>query len=274
LAALENNSFIDVGITRDLTSFLPKGSVLEGQLYLTPAKMRKSFSLLDAELFMSALRETVAELAYFEGQGGKKNSLDIENVTYGTFPTPSLEQHADISIHAEQLVLSFFLNCIFMKNVDGIGRLIGALEEGQYFMVRKELLSVLRGNQPASDYYTSAALLVKCAIDNEGGLAPTQVFELVFKALQITDKTKTIHIVAKPAFEWLNTKLIYIWNHQRFLLTHPTLYEKSIHQALKAEDNSWVINLVELLQAFLPTIGLGNESELRHILNDIQKGNY
>ncbi len=271
LAALENNSFIDVGITQDLASFLPKGPVLEGQLYLTPAKMRKSFSLLDTELFVSALRETVAELAYFKGQDDPKNSLDIENVTYGTFPAPTVEQHSDISIHAEQLVLSFFSNCIFRKNVEGIDLLIDALEEGKCFIVRKEFLSALRGNEPATDHYTSAALLFRYAIDNEGVLAPAQVFELVFKALQIAGQTSTILIVAKPAFEWLNAKLIYIWNHQRFLLTHPTLHEKSIHRALKAEDNSWIVNLVELLQAFLPTIGLSNESELRHILNDIRK---
>ncbi|WP_446810141.1 hypothetical protein ACH50O_00640 [Methylomonas sp. 2BW1-5-20] len=40
LAAVENESCLDVGITKNLTSHLPNGPVFEGEIYLTPSKMR------------------------------------------------------------------------------------------------------------------------------------------------------------------------------------------------------------------------------------------
>jgi len=255
---------------------LPKGPVLEGQLCLTPSKMRKSFALLDTELFVSSLRETVAELAYFNGQGDSKNSLDIENVTYGSYPVPTVEKQAGISSLTEQFVLCFFLNCFFKEIVVDLDWLVVALEGGQGFKVRKEFLNSLQGRGSAIDHITSVAALLaihRRALDKSGVLLPMQIFELAFKALQIAGQTTNIRVMAKPAFEWLSAKWTFISDHQRFLLTHPALHEKSINQALTSEGNSWIIKLVDLLQAILPTLGLSNESELNHVLNDIRKAN-
>ncbi|MFA5942295.1 MAG: hypothetical protein WC798_01340 [Candidatus Paceibacterota bacterium] len=45
LAKIENYSCLDVGITNNLATFLPKGPVLEGQFLLIPSRMRKAFIL-------------------------------------------------------------------------------------------------------------------------------------------------------------------------------------------------------------------------------------
>ena len=188
LAAVENHSCLDLGITQNLVTFLPKGPVFEGQFLLTSSKMRKAFTLLDIELFVAALRETVAKFAYVKEQGDYKNSFDIENVTYGSFPLPTLEQQAGIADLTEQFVLCFVSNCIFAERVTQLDQLIDALEEGQGFKVRKELLNSLRGSGSTTDYNTSVAALLaihRHAINKKETLSPAQVFELAFKTLQM-----------------------------------------------------------------------------------------
>jgi tetratricopeptide (TPR) repeat protein len=274
LATVENNSFLELGITQKLETFLPKGTVFECQFLLTSSKMRKAFTLLDRVLFVAALRETVAEFAYVKEQGDYKNSFDIKNVTYSSPPVPTLEQQAGISDLTEQLVLCFVSNCIFAESVAELDQLIDALEEGQGFKVRKELLNSLRGHGSTTDYNTSvAALLVihRHAIDQNGTLSPAQVFELALKALQVAGQTNNIRVVAKSAFEWLNAKWTFILEHQRFLLRCPAFHEKSINQVRTAESDSWIAKIIDLLQAILPTMGFQNENQLSRILNDIRK---
>ena len=274
LATVENNSCLDVGITKSLTTFLPKGPVFEGQFLLTSSKMRKALTLLDRALFVTALREPVAEFGYVKEQGGYRKSFDIENVTYGSLPVPTLEQQAGISDLTEQLVLCFVSNCIFSESVAELDQLIDALEKGQSFIVRKELINSLRGHGSTSDYNTSvAALLVihRRAIDQNVTPSPAQVFELAFKALQVAGQTNYIQVVAKSAFEWLNAKWTFILEHQRFLLRSLTFHEKSINQVRIAKGDSWMDKVIDLLQAILPTMGFQNENQLVRILNDIRK---
>jgi hypothetical protein len=274
LATVENHSCLDVGITQNLATSLPKGPVFEGQLLLTPSKMRKAFTLLETSLFVAALRETIAEFAYVKKQGDYKKSFDIQNVTYGSLPAPTLEQQAEISDLTEQLVLCFVSNCIFAESVAELDQLIDALEKGQGFKVRKELLNSLRGSGPTTDYKTSLAALLaihRRAIDKKRTLPPAQVFELALKALQIASQTKNAQVMAKYAFKWLNVKWTFICKHQRFLLKCPTFYEESITQKLIAEGDSWVDKLIDLLQAILPAMGFSNESQVNRVLNDLGK---
>jgi len=274
LAKVENNSCLDVGITQSLTTFLPKGPVFEGQLMVTSSKMRKAFTLLDRELFVMALMETVTNFVYIKEQGDYRKSFDIENVTYGSLPVPTLEQQAGISELTEQFVLCFISNCIFTESVAELDQLIDALEKDQGFKVRKELLNSLRGHGSTTDYNTTlAGLLVihRRAIDQNGALSPAQVFELALKALQVAGQTNNIWVVAKSAFEWLNAKWTFIVEHQRFLLRNLTFHEKSINQVRIAEGDSRIDKVIDLLQEILPTMGFQNENQLGPILNDIRK---
>lgn len=274
LAALENNSLLDFGITQNLETFLPKGPIFEGQFLITPSKMRKAFTLLDAALFVETLRETVAEFAYVKEQGDCKKSFNIENVTYGSLPLPMLEQQVGISDLTEQLVLCFVSNCIFAENVAKLEQLAASLEEGQGFKVREEFFNSLQGRGTFMDYNTSFASLLaihRRAIDKKETLSPTQVFELAFKALQMAGQTNNLRVMAKPAFEWLSEKWSFIWEHQRFLLARPAFYEKSIIQVCITEGDLWIDKLIDLLQVILPTMGFHNENQQSHILNDIRK---
>jgi len=274
LATVENNSFLELGITQKLETFLPKGPVFEGQFLLTTSKMRKAITVLDTALFGAALRETIAEFAYVKEKGEFKNSFNFENVTYGTFPVPAVEQQAGISDLTEQIVLCFVSSCIFAERVQNLDQIVDTLEEGQGFSVRKELLNALRGRGPSTDYYTSMAGLLaihRRAIDKTVTLSPAQVFELPLKVLQIAGQTNNTCVIAKPAFEWLSAKWSFICEHQRFLLKNPAFYEKSINQVLNAGGNSWIDKIINLLQAILPTMGFNNESQLIEILNEMRK---
>jgi hypothetical protein len=236
--------------------------------------MKKAFALLNTALFIEALRETVAMFAYVKTQGDYRNSFDLENVTYGSLPVPTSEQQTGIYDFSELLVLCFVSNCIFAESVAEIDQLLDPLEECRGFKIRKELLNSLRGNGSSTDYNCSLAVLLfhhRCAIDKKETLSPKQIFELAFKVLQIAKQINKFTIIAKPAFEWLSAKWLFIWNHQRFLLTRPTFYEKSITQVSLSIGDSWIDKIIYLLIAILPTMGLRNESQLIHILNDMLK---
>ena len=273
LAVVENDSCLDVGISENFEKYLPNGPVFEGQFLLTSAKMRKAFTLCDTKLFVEALRETAAEFAYVRGKGDYKNSFNIENVTFGSFPVPTLEQQDGLSNLTEQLVLCFVSNCIFLEQIADLEQLITSLEVCQGFKVRKELLSALRGHGLDTDYNTSMAALLavhRSALSKNGTLPPRQIFELAFKTVQVAGPTNNIHVISKFGFEWLCAKWTFIFEHQRFLLRSPAFYEKSINEVVMAKGGSWLERLLDLLQAILPTMRFNNESELSRMLKDIR----
>ncbi|MCK4841976.1 MAG: hypothetical protein KAT04_08840 [Methylococcales bacterium] len=274
LAIVENHSCLDVGITQNLTSFLPKGPVLEGELILTSSKMRKAFTLLDTELFITALRETIAELIYAQGRGGNKNNFDIHNVTYGFIPIPTLDQQDGFTNLTETFVLCFCSSCIFSKNIASFDQVVKPLGGAQGFKIRTELLSSLKGDGPTIDFNTSIAELLvihRREIENKVTASPEHVFLLVFKILQIAGQTNNLRLIAKPAFVWLSAKWACILNQQRFLLRTPSFYENDITQACNAEDSSYLEKVINLLQVTLPTLGIRNQSEFNQKLNDLQK---
>ena len=239
LAKLENICCLDVGITRNLFDFLPKGPVFEGQFLISPSKIRKALILCDPSLFVTSLNEMIAGLAYAKMHDDYKKSFDIENVTYGSIPAPTLEQQTEFHDFTEQLVLCFVTNCIFKENTAAIDLLMKVLEKGQGSKVREDFLNSLRGRSPAVDYYTSFAVLLSThmrAIYNNGTVTPLQVFELVLKVLQVADQTKNIDTITKPAFEWLNMKWSFMQKNQRFLLKNPAFYEKIINQKFISKD--------------------------------------
>lgn len=276
LAAVENDSCLDIGITQRLGTLLPKGPVFEGQFFLTYSKMRKAFTLLSIPLFFAALRETVAELAYFREHGGIKKRFDPMNVTYGSFPDPTLEQQAGLCNLTEQFVLCFISNFIFTESVENIDHLLKTLEGVQGVKVRNEVLGCLRGYGSTTDYNTAMASLLathRNAIDNNETLLPEQVFELAFKGLQIGVQTNNIRAMAKYIFEWLDAKWTHISACQRFLLKSPRFHENSINVA-RTEEVPWIDKAIDLLQAILPTMGFQNENELSHLLTDIREATH
>ncbi|MCX7099427.1 MAG: hypothetical protein NTV43_16140 [Methylococcales bacterium] len=276
LATVENHCCLDSGITQGLESFLPKGQIFEGELLLTPAKIKKALILLDTKLFITALQETIAEFAYVKDRGDYRNSFNIHNVTYGSIPIPTKNQQEELIYISEQFVLCFGSNCIFSNNIAALDQIINCLAENQDFKIRTELLNSLKGDEQSIDYNTSLAELItvhRRAIEKKAIPSPEQVFELAFTILQVSvsGQTNSSRVIAKSAFVWLSAKWTFILNNQRFLLKCPNFYEKAITQACNAEDGSYQERLIALLQAMLPTLGIGNAIQLNQILKDLRK---
>lgn len=275
LATVENHSCLDVGITQKLTSLLPKGPVFEGELLLTSAKMRKAFTLLETELFITALIETIAELAFSQRRGGYKSSFNIHNVTYGLIPAPTLDEQEGLLNLSEMFVLCFGSICIFLQDISTFNKLVDSLEKVQDFKIRTAIMDSLKErNGSAIDFNTSVAELLnlhRYFIEKRTPASPKQVFELVFKILQVAGQTNTIGVLAIPAFRWLSAKWIFILDHQRFLLRSPSLHANAITQACNAEDGSYLERVINLLQVTLPALGFRNEGQFNKILKGLRK---
>ncbi len=272
LASIENNSFLDVGINQNLETFLPKGSVFEGQLLLLSSKMRKAFALCNTTLIVEALREEISIYSYSKDKG--ENSFDINSVTYGSLPTPTVEQQEAFFDFTEKRVLSFVSNCIFTRSTGQLNQFIISLKEEQGFKVRKEFLNCLRGDNSTTDYICSIATLLAqhlYAIDNNKILSPMLIFELGFKMLQVAIDVRSIKNIAESEFKWVQKNWILFLQEHYLMLSDPHLHAESITGVQILEGDSPMNKLIELLLVILPTLGDPNEGQLRTMLNDMRK---
>ena len=272
LATVENHSVLDAGITENLDRFLPNGPVLEGQLLLGPAKMYKALSRSDAKLFVAALRETLAYFAFAKASGGPTGGLDVKNVTYGNFPAPSREQQEDLRDLTEQLVLTYVAVSIFKSDRESVAAVLSDLIGASGFSIRQQLLDRLQSEGPIEDFYTDfAGLLLACTqgTSEVPGGSPRQVFEVAFKSLQIAQQIGKYGLVAKVLRPWIKERWGLIWERQRFLLSRPALHEVTITTAMNDEQSSDERSVVNILQAVLPTLGIGNQSEIERILSEM-----
>lgn len=272
LATVENHLVIDAGITENLDRFLPNGPVLEGQLLLVSAKMHKALSRPDAKLFVTALRETIAYFAFAKASGGQTGGLDVNNVTYGSFPTPSEEQQKDLRDLTEQFVLTFVAVSIFKNDCESVAVLLTELIGASGFSIRPQLLDRLQSEGPVEDFYTDFAGLLLACTQGKPEIpsgSPRQVFEVAFKSLQIAQQTGKYGLVAKALRTWIKDRWAFVWERQRFLLNRPALHEGNLTAAMKDDQSSNERNVVNILQAVLPTLGIGNQSELEKILSEL-----
>ncbi len=272
LATVENHLVLDAGITENLDRFLTKGSVLEGQLLLGSAKMHKALSRSDAKLFVTALRETIAYFAFAKASGGPTGGLDIKNVTYGNFPTPNKEQQKDLRDLTEQYVLTFVAVSIFKRDRESFAAVLTELIGASGFNIRPQLSDRLQSEGPIEDFFTDFAGLLRTftqGVPEVPGGSPRQVFEVAFKSLQIAQQTGKYGLVAEALRPWIKERWAFIWERQRFLLSRPALHEGTITTAMKDDQSSDERNVVNILQAVLPTLMIGNQSEIERILSEL-----
>lgn len=269
LATVENHAFLDVGITGNLERFLPAGPVLEGQMLLGSAKMQKAMTLLDTKLFISALRDTISYFSFVQSNGTISGGLDVKNVTYSTFPLATAEQQAKLQNLTEQFILLFCANFLFQGNALEMLGAVKEISKTSGFSVRPEVLDRLQSDGPTPDFHTDLAkLLLKerlVAIAEQQG-TPRQVFEVAFKSLQVAQQIGSYRVFADSLIPWLEQRWALVWNRQRFLLSRPSLHEASIKTAISNEVGSSETKVAEILSAILPTLGIGNQSELAGII--------
>lgn len=271
LAIIENNSYLNLGVNQNLESYLPEGkTIVEGQTLLAPSKIQKALVLLEVNPFIEALEENIALAVYFAKKAERKNNFDLVNVTYGRLPVPSFEQQTNFSSNAEAYIIIFIASCIFANKISKIDLLVNALKESKGFIVRKEFVDCLHNKGVAEDYNTYTALLIinhKLAIEDVRPLPPSNIYDFVFRSLQISKKYGVSSKFTEITYEWLTKKWSFIWGNQRFLLINPNLHIKQISYAFSKKGDSFN-KLVELLKAILPTMGFSDELSYRTILEE------
>ncbi|MEQ9210353.1 MAG: hypothetical protein RLN96_11015 [Pseudomonadales bacterium] len=234
--------------------------------------MHKAIATSNSVLFVQALRETVANFSYVKVNGGHKKSFNIEKPTYGQVPAASSEQQSALRDLSEQFVLLFCVNCVLLGNVGQIKQVIEKLASASGFSIRPELLDRLQSSGPTHDFYTDFSQIILreslVAGSAEHG-TPRQMFELAFKALQIAQQTSQYRLVAEALLPWILERWDFVWERQRFLLNRPSLHETSIKEAIDLEEASIERKVVCVLIAILPTLGIGNQSELQRILSNL-----
>lgn len=274
LAIVENDSYLNAGITENLDKFLPNGTVIEGQFLLVSAKMRNALATLNRKLFVESLKENISTLAFIQPNGGPKTSFDAKNVKYGSIPLASSEQQSALRVHAEQFILLYCANCVFKGAVTEIGSVVSEISSASGFSVRPELLDHLQGDGPAPDLYTDFAQIVyreslAATLGSEG--RPRRMFEIAFNSLQVAQQIGVYRLYAESILPWLEKRWDFIWERQRFLLRRPLQHEDSIKSAFGREGISAQTKITQILSAILPTLAITNQREVSRILLDLSR---
>ncbi len=271
LANVENYASLDAGITENLERFLPNGPVLEGQVLLNSAKIHKAMTRLDAELFIDALKDTISHFAFAQASGDRSRGLDIKNLTYGTFPLATVDQQEKLRYLSEQFILLYFVMYI-LKDTASIAEAVRKLAVSSGFSVRPVLLDRLQSIGPSDDFYTNFAQLVLAhanALSGTQKVSPKQVFELAFNVLKMAQTTGNYRLFSESLLPWLEQKWEFIQQHQRFLLSHPSMHESAIEAAVDQKNVSAQVKVIDLLSAILPTLGISNQIELEQTLSSL-----
>lgn len=274
LAQIENHCLLDVGITRGIDAHLPKGPVREGLILLTRAKLYKAFHTRNVELFLSTLAQTVAEFALSTKNGGMEKSFNVENITYGAFPSPTVEEMDALVTLTEQQILSFAATCFLDNDAASYDRLMTALAAPEGFTRRDELVECLAGRANGTDYYTRYASLLsdgRKTLDQASPLSPSQVFELALKLIETGKLAGQIRLLSKQVLIWLEGRWGFIWERQRFLLRQPSLHERDISDAWEQDEPNETAKILVILLATLPTLGISNQNEISVVLEDMLK---
>lgn len=274
LATVENHAALDAGITNSLEHFLPRGSVLGGHILLGSAKMHKAFTRLDSNLFISAMKDTVSYFAFVQANGERSWGYDIKDVTYGNFPLATKDQQENLESLTEQFVLLFCANCLFKGNTSEIDSFVREIAGTSGFSVRHELLDRLQCDGPTRDSLTDfAQLLLSESPNSANGQqgTPRQVFELAFKTLQMAKQTRNYRLFAENLMPWLEQRWQFVWDRQRFMLSSPLQHENAIKTAFELEGVSAQTKVAEILSAILPTLGIGNHSELSTTISGLPR---
>lgn len=273
LAIVENYASLDAGITENLERFLPKGPALEGQMILSKAKIHKAMTRLDIKQFIDALKDTISIFAFAKASDYISEGLDIKKVTYGTFPLATVDQQEKFRDLTEQFILLYFSMCI-LKDTASIAEAVQKLAVSSGFSVRPVLLDCLQSKGTANDFYTDFAQLVLEHANSVSGtqkVSPREVFEFAYKVLEMGKTTGTYRLFSESLLPWLEQKWKFIQQHQRFLLSHPSLHESAIEAAINQKNVSVQVKVIDLLSAILPTLGFTNQNELEQILSSLPR---
>ncbi len=272
LAKIENQCLLDLGIADNIDTHLKRGPVYIGQSLLMYARLEKSIRTENIELFARELENLVAFSAFLARDPSNRSKCGLETPTYGKIPRPSSEEISGQTDMAERQVLTFAIQCLFQADATVLDSLCSLQNDRNDFAIRAEFLKALSGSGERTDFNLAlAAIIHQLGRDIKGTdlLTPIQVFDLSMKVLQLTKVTVSGKITRSRLFEWLSKKWVFIWSQQRFLLKNSALHESAIMDAFSAGcglNNQ----IVTILEAILPTLGISNEQEMRGHLAELR----
>ncbi len=272
LAAVENYSGLDAGITKELQERLPSGPIVEGKIVLTSAVRHKALNSLDVDLFVSSLMETLAEFSYYKKIKEENRAFNPLKPTFGDYPAPSSEDVVGFQKLAKGYTLVFSVRCVFESKQEELPALIKRLDNTDKLDFGKEFLSCLSSKRDSQDYYCSLATLVyQFSEPSSCGavLPPLAYLSLVVNTLQIAQEVQCLQFLVRPAINWFRKQWEYIWNRQRFKLSLPRLHEQAITEAFRLSYANDLEELKSLILVTLPTLGINNEARVIKIIKSI-----
>jgi len=269
LAAVEINVHINAGINDNLNRFLDKSQILEGEFLLNSAKMNEAMRSCDMQLFKDALAQKVSLFSFAQVDQNNGTTNGQSEFTFGHFPPATKKQQKEFMVDTEHYILLFFAMCIMQENADIIATSVLELSASNGFSARSEVFDRTQDQSPAPDFETGFAQLIYAQTSSDSD--PRGVFAFVFKTLQLAQKTGTFDVFATAALQWLTNSWQYIWDHQRFLLNHPTMHEAKIAEVFGDKNMPPSIKVASVLRAIMPTMNFDNQHELEEILSNFPK---
>ena len=269
LASIENYAELDAGITDNLISFLPEGPIVEGQMYLAPSKMHKAVATLNSGLFVQALRDVVAIRSFGRFNDGFRYTPNLKKPTYCQVPIATCEQQAALREQTEKYILAYCANCVFQNKMHEIDHVISLLSNASGFSVSSLVLDNLQRSGPFNDFHTRTAQFIlreRLVLESLDQGTPLEMVHLAVCILQIAKDTSTYKLLADALRPWFTERWSLIWENQRFLLKDPALHDDSIKKAMDSDRAPSERQILEILEAVLPTLGAGIQSEFEKIL--------
>lgn len=272
LAKIECQCLLDLGIADNVNAHLKGGPVYIGQSLLMYARFEKAIRTANIDLFVSELGNLVAFSVFLAGDPSNHSKCGLETPTYGKIPQPSSEEISRQTDMAERQVLSFVIQCLFQADATVLDSLCSFQNDRNGFAIRAEFLKALSGSGERTDFNLALATIIhQLGKDTKGTdlLTPVQVFDLSMKVLQLAKVTVSGGTATWRLYEWLSKKWVFIWSQQRFLLKNSALHERAIMKAFSA-GRGLNNEIVAILEAILPTLGISNEQEMRGHLAELR----
>lgn len=272
LAKIECQCLLDLGIADNIDAHLKGGPVYIGQSLLMYARLEKAIRLASVELFANELENLVAFSIFLASDPSNRSKFGLETPTYGKIPRPSSEEIAGQTDMTERQVLNFAIQCLFQADATVLDPLCSLQNDRNGFAIRAEFLKALSGSGERTDFNLALAVIIhQLGRDIKGTdlLTPIQVFDLSMKVLQLAKVTVSGDTARSRLYEWLSKKWVFIWSQQRFLLKNSALHESAIMNAFSA-GRGLNNEIVTILEAILPTLGISNEQEMRGHLAELR----
>jgi len=273
LASIENYGSLNMSISSNLEENLSNGPIVEGEFILTSSRLDTAIIKPNGKLLIDALKCFVSNLSYASTKIRDRNeSIDI-NFTYQTLPEATMANFKLCSGIVEQYLLNFVISCALQNKWNEIDKLVKHISIEPEVGIRTDLISILKGNNINTTDAISYNSKLLMNLRSQQSRTPMDVIIGVFHhtlvATQIGINMKQSNLISRLAFESLKVKWLAIWGQQRYLLKSPNNHFANIDKALSVKGYSWPENVLYLMKAILPTLGVGDELEVNRTLDEL-----